>query len=127
MNKLVRSCLTAAMLLSTAGCYKNTVSTGLPAGGEVHAYQAPFLLWGLAGDETIDTNKLCPQGVAKIEEYMGPKQAGLYCITCGIYSPIQVDITCSSGQAWSVRTSDDSGLALVSELDGSSQAPGGSN
>lgn len=113
MNNILRIFVALSVSLLMVGCYKNTVSTGLPGGGEVHEFEAPFLLWGLAGDEIIDTNKLCPQGVSKIEEYMGPKQAGLYCITCGIYSPIQVDITCAGGQAWRIEASEETGLATV--------------
>ncbi|MFT5587275.1 MAG: hypothetical protein ACI9VR_004883 [Cognaticolwellia sp.] len=114
MNNTLTAVGAIATAMTLVGCYKNTISTGLPGGGPVHEQEVQFLLWGLVGESTIDTKELCPSGVSRIEEYKGPRQLGMACVTCGVYAPIQVNITCTAGQSWRMQTNSVTGLSVVS-------------
>ncbi len=108
----------AATLLG--GCYKNTMSTGAPE-GEVHETTAKFYLWGLVGENSYDLDKLCPTGVSKIEEEMGPQNAIIACVTCSLVNPITVRVTCSGGSAYLVQPDTTTGMASITTLDGESK------
>jgi hypothetical protein len=94
-----------ATLLFVGGCYRNTIETGLPAANAM-PYQetAQFFLWGL----------VCPSGVTRIEEEQSPIDFVFGCVTCGIYSPRTVTITCASGSAFLLTPEPDAGLTVVS-------------
>jgi hypothetical protein len=104
-----------ATLLLVGGCYRNTIETGLPAANAM-PYQetAQFFLWGLVGEETFDLKQICPTGVTRIEEEMAPVDYLFSCVTCGIYSPRTVTITCASGSAFLLTPEPDAGVTLVS-------------
>lgn len=99
--------------LTTGGCYKNTIATGLPSGGGSHEEVVPFFLWGLAGEETFNLNQLCPEGVSYIEERREAPEVVLACLTLGLYSPVRVTVTCSSGKAWLLEPVPERGYTLV--------------
>ncbi|MED5373134.1 MAG: hypothetical protein VX899_19100 [Myxococcota bacterium] len=101
--------LVAALM---GGCYKNTIETGARA-GESHTETVAFLLWGLVGDASFDVDKICPQGVARIEEEMGPVDAVLNCVTCSIYSPRTITITCADGRAYNLQENAETGMSTV--------------
>ena len=112
MHRIKLAVLLAGGLWLTS-CYKNTITTDLPSNGVEHEEVVPFLLWGLAGEETFAVNKLCPEGVARIEERKEFTEALFYCVTCGIYSPVRVTVTCSSGAAWRLEPVPEKGHTLA--------------
>lgn len=106
-----------AALTALGGCYVNNITTGLPPGGGKHTEQVAFFLWGLAGDATFDVAQLCPQGVSKIHEEADAGDVVVGCITCGLYSPRTVTITCAGGGAWLMQEDVAAGGTWVTELD----------
>jgi hypothetical protein len=104
-----------ATLLLVGGCYRNTIETGLPAANAM-PYQetAQFFLWGLVGEETFDLKQICPTGVTRIEEEQSPIDFVFGCVTCGIYSPRTVTITCATGSAFLLQPEPDAGVTVVS-------------
>ncbi|MED5373131.1 MAG: hypothetical protein VX899_19085 [Myxococcota bacterium] len=113
MKKVVFAGLALTLL---GGCYKNTMSTGAPA-GEVHESQAKFFAWGLVGDNSYDLDALCPSGVSSIEESMEVTEALLTCVTCSLYTPIHVKVTCASGSAYLMESDPSTGLASVTPME----------
>lgn len=102
----------ALTLALVAGCMKTTVKMGAPAGTTTE-HTAKFFLGGLVGEENFNLSELCPQGVSKIEESEQFKDIALSCVTCSIYSPRTVRITCASGSAYLVVPDEASGRSLV--------------
>lgn len=112
------------LLLSAAtlgGCYVNNINTGLPPGGAKHTEQVSFFLWGLAGDASFDLAQLCPQGVSKIHEEQDVNDVVLSCVTCGLYSPRTVTITCAGGGAWLMQEDVSAGGTWITQLDEEAQ------
>jgi hypothetical protein len=102
-----------------SACYINNVETGKKAGGKSHTETVPFLLWGLVGEASFNVDEICPGGVASIHEEATPVDSILGCVTCGIYSPRTVTITCSSGSAYLLSPNPETGLVQVTaDLDG---------
>ena len=109
--------LTTLVALSLSGCFVNNITTGLPAGGAKHEEHVAFFLWGLAGDASFDLAQLCPQGVSKIHEEAAVTDVLLGCVTCGLYSPRTVTITCAGGSAYLLQEDIAAGGTWVTELD----------
>ncbi|MDP6934626.1 MAG: hypothetical protein QGG40_17010 [Myxococcota bacterium] len=86
-------------LLGSTGCYKNTMKTGMPP-GTTHDIKAQFFLWGLAGEMDVNLQEVCPNGVSQIEESVQVGDAILGCLTCGILSPVSIQVRCASGAAY---------------------------
>ena len=96
------SCYTRALALISAlsllGCYHATIETGLTPSGEViHKSFASSWIYGLVPPSTVSTATKCPNGVAKVEtkhSFVNGLVAG---ITLGIYTPINIKVTCAAG------------------------------
>jgi hypothetical protein len=114
MRSLRSASLAAAFLLS--GCYKNTIQTGAQPGASSD-HKAKFYVYGLAGEANFNLDQICPSGVAKIEESAEFVDSLVGCLTCSIYTPITVKITCASGSAWNLTPDELSGRTLVSTAD----------
>jgi len=53
------------------------------------------LFWGIVNlNDDTPLDLLCPQGVARVETWMGPLQVILTAITGGIYAPTTVRVFC---------------------------------
>ncbi len=97
--------LAFATVLSTTGCfshvYYNAGTTPAPAPA-VYNWNH-YLFWGLVGlTGDYALNRICPQGVARVENWVGPLQTLLTWLTIGIYAPTTVRITCVAGNAVNV-------------------------
>ena len=101
------------LLTLLSACYINNVETGKKSGGQSHTETVPFLLWGLVGEASFNVDDICPQGVSSIHEEMTPVDGVLNCITCGVYAPRTVTITCSSGSAFLLTPDPETGLVQV--------------
>ena len=92
-----RSCLWfICLLLLCAGCYRATVVTGLPPSTEV--ISQPFAsswIYGLIPPNAVETAAKCPHGVAKVETQHSFVNELVGMITCGIYTPMTITVTCA--------------------------------
>jgi hypothetical protein len=94
-------CLTfcAAAVLS-AGCYHATINTGLPPGTEgIHKTWAHGFLYGLVPPATVEAASKCTNGVARVETQSSFLNMVASAITFGIYTPMQIDVTCAARAA----------------------------
>jgi hypothetical protein len=94
MTKL-RIALVAAAF-SICGCLTTTYNTGLPAGGEVKKDSASFYIAGWLGQKDLNLSELCPNGVSTWKQFAGVGDAVFSICTCGIYTPMSVEVTCSN-------------------------------
>ncbi|MFT5584554.1 MAG: hypothetical protein ACI9VR_002139 [Cognaticolwellia sp.] len=101
------------LLMLLSACYINNVETGKKGGGQTHTETVPFLLWGLVGEASFNVDAICPQGVSSIHEEATPVDSILGCVTCGVYSPRTVTITCASGSAFLLSPNPETGLVQV--------------
>ena len=111
MNFIHKTVLLAPLLLA-AGCMKTTITTGAPAGA-ASDHKAKFFLYGLVGETNFNVDQICPTGVSKIEESAQFGDLLLSCVTCSIYTPRSVTISCASGSAYMVTPDEEIGRSLV--------------
>jgi len=96
--KGLRMCavLLATFLLS--GCYVATVETGRPKSTKV--ISKPFAsswIYGLVPPPVVQTATDCPDGVAVVQTQHSFLNYLVGAITFGIYTPIQITVTCAEG------------------------------
>jgi hypothetical protein len=78
------------------GCYHATIETGLPASPTtIDQPWAHSFLWGLVPPATVETAAKCPSGVAKVETQLSFLNQLANFLTGGIYSPMQITVTCA--------------------------------
>lgn len=117
--KLIRSAAVLAAFALT-GCYHAVIETGRPAGSEVITQKwANSFIYGLVPPAVVNTASRCPNGVAKVETQHSFLNGLVAAITWGIYTPIQIDVTCASGGTASVtiEAGADKGAALQQAAD----------
>jgi hypothetical protein len=109
----------AALFASTFGCMKASVAIQ-PIQGSINTDQADvttkahFLLWGLAGDGTIDTSRLCPNGGAHwMQSQATVVDSILSMVTGGIYAPRTIYVKCASGTAYRLEPNADQGVTMA--------------
>ncbi|MCZ6775911.1 MAG: Bor family protein [Ignavibacteria bacterium] len=86
--------------LSLLGCYHATIETGLTPSGEViHKSFASSWIYGLVPPSTVSTATKCPNGVAKVETQHSFVNGLVAGITLGIYTPINIKVTCDAGDS----------------------------
>ena len=89
--------LLAASLVLSAGCYHAVVDTGRPPSPQVIDKEwAHGFLWGLVPPSTVETAGKCSSGVSKVETQMSFLNLIANIITSGIYSPMQITVTCAA-------------------------------
>jgi Bor protein len=87
-----------ALLLS--GCYHATVETGLtPSTVTLEQHWANSWIYGLVPPETINTAARCTNGVARVETHLSFLNQLVGLLTVGIYTPMDVRVTCAQGSA----------------------------
>ena len=111
MNLVRKTMLLGPMLLA-AGCMKTTITTGAPAGA-ASDHKARFFLYGLIGETDFNLDQMCPTGVSKIEDSAEFGDVLASCITCSIYTPRTVRITCASGSAYLITPDEENNRSLV--------------
>lgn len=100
-----RFTLVAGIVLSTAGCFHTVVETGLPSSSTViDRPWAHSFLAGLVPPSTMETAQKCSSGVAKVETQMSFPNLVASALTGGVYSPMQLTVTCAQGRPASTRT-----------------------
>jgi len=96
-----------ALLLSTA-CYHATVDTGLPPTNEqIKKSFASSWIYGLVPPSEIDSSEKCPQGVAQVDTRLSFVNQLVGIITFGIYTPMEIVVTCAAGSRADAGQPDD--------------------
>jgi len=94
----LRMCVMLLASLSLSGCYATRVETGLPASSKV--ISKPFAscwLFGLVPPATVQGATDCPNGVAVVETQHSFLNYVVNALTLGIYTPMQITVTCAEG------------------------------
>jgi hypothetical protein len=87
-----------ALLLS--GCYHATVETGLtPSTVTLEQRWAKSWIYGLVPPETINTSARCTNGVARVETQLSFLNQLVGFLTLGIFTPMDVRVTCAQGSS----------------------------
>jgi len=90
----------ASCWLLVCGCYVATVDMKKTAGKVNTQTFASSWLFGLVPPPTVDAAALCPEGVSMVETQHSFLNYVVGAITFGIYTPIQIKVTCAaSGSA----------------------------
>jgi len=117
-----------AGLLLTGGCYHATITTGAqPSNQVIEKAWAHSFLWGLVPPSTVETASKCPHGVAQVETQMSFLNLLANFITGGIYSPMEITVTCaatgtaSAGSATVIRADGDGQAAIRKAAEASRQ------
>ncbi len=88
-----------AMLLATlllSGCYVAKIDTGRAKSTKVLSKPwASSWIYGLVPPATVQTATYCPDGVALVETQHSFLNYLVYAVTFGIYTPIQITVTCA--------------------------------
>jgi hypothetical protein len=93
--------------LSLSGCYVATVDTGLPKSTKVVSKPwASCWVYGLVPPPTIEAASWCPNGVAEVQTQHSFLNYVVGALTFGIYTPIQITVTCAEGAKASYNNQD---------------------
>lgn len=98
-RKLQLLCLALVFVM---GCYGASVDSGLPPSKKVvkQAWAASWI-YGLVPPKTIETAADCPAGVARVETRLSFVNQLVGFITLGIYTPMEISVTCAEGSGMS--------------------------
>ncbi|MEX1259198.1 MAG: Bor family protein [Gemmatimonadota bacterium] len=98
MRKRLAFAVLGFVVLSTAGCYHAIIETGRPPAPEtVEILWANSFVYGIVPPPLTDVSTQCPNGVSRVEtqhSFLNGLVAG---ITFGIYTPMQINVTCAQG------------------------------
>lgn len=112
----------AVSLAMSSACMKTSIAVQ-PVPGTVNPKSATtkkkanFLLWGLAGNGTIDTSAICPGGVHWAQTQMSFVDGLLGSLTFGIYTPRTVAVKCASGNAYLLEPIEDKNVTMATLMD----------
>lgn len=102
-NRVTAACL--AVLL--AGCYHATIETGrTPSTVTLEQRWANSWIYGLVPPKPINTAERCPSGVARVETQLSFLNQLVGLLTLGIYTPMDVRVTCAQRSAAAPPMSD---------------------
>ena len=94
--KSLRVLFLIACALAMAGCYAASIETGRPAGTKVIEKKwASCWIYGLVPPSTINAAAECPNGVSKVETQLSFLNQLVSGLTWGIYTPMQIVVTCA--------------------------------
>jgi hypothetical protein len=83
-------------IVALAGCYHATVETGAtPSTVVIDKPFASSWIYGLVPPETMSTAQRCPNGPAKVETQHTFVNELVGILTLGIYTPMQIRVTCA--------------------------------
>lgn len=105
-----------ASILLLSGCYHARIITGQPESDVVYRKKwVSGFVNGLVIPDSIDVAEVCPNGVARVETRQSFMNLVVTVLTSGIYSPMEVRVTCAApvGQAQVLRGRD--GQQLVEQ------------
>jgi hypothetical protein len=104
-----RALVLVLLLASITGCYAARVETGLPPSAKVVQQKwASSWIYGLVPPKTIRASTECKDGVAIVETQLSFLNQVVSAVTLGIYTPMQIVVTCATGAATGMRDGDGS-------------------
>ena len=105
--KSLRGLFLIACAFAMTGCYVATIETGRSAGTKVIEKKwASSWIYGLVPPSTINTAAQCPNGVAKVQTQLSFLNQLVSGLTLGIYTPMQIVVTCAEEAHSSLDTPD---------------------
>ncbi|MBA3259021.1 MAG: Bor family protein [Gemmatimonadales bacterium] len=88
----------AVSVLLLASCYHATIETGAaPSQQSIRKGFASGWIFGLVPPSTVATQEQCSSGVARVETQLSFVNQLVSFLTLGIYTPMQIDVTCAAG------------------------------
>jgi len=85
-------------LVLLGGCYHATVETGAtPSSVVIDQSFASSWIYGLVPPKLVSTTSKCPSGVSKVETQHTFVNQLVGLLTLGIYTPMQIRVTCATG------------------------------
>jgi hypothetical protein len=94
--RFARAVVLLAVVSVFPGCYAAKVETGLqPSTTVIQKKFASCWLYGLIPPSTVATAAQCPNGVAIVETQLSFLNQLVSGITLGIYTPMQIKVTCA--------------------------------
>jgi len=95
---MLKSLAPVAAVFVLAGCYHATIETGLtPSTVTVEKRWAASWIGGLVPPSTVGTQAKCTGGIAKVETQLGFANMLVGFITLGIFTPMDIRVTCAQG------------------------------
>ena len=86
-------------LSALSGCYTlKYYNTAVPGPGDVHTIWVHSFVGGLVTIGEVDLDAQCPYGVYKLKSNQSFVDVLLAGITVGIYTPMNVVVTCASAK-----------------------------
>ena len=86
--------------LLAAGCYHATIETGLAPNDQVITQKwASCWVYGLVPPKTVEAAGKCPGGVSRVETQQSFLNGLVGFLTFGIYTPMQIEVTCGGARA----------------------------
>ena len=92
-----RSAVAVIALAASVGCFHATIETGRPASSDIVAKPwANSWVYGLVPPATVSTAAQCPHGAARVETQQSFLNGLVGVLTFGIYTPMDIKVTCAS-------------------------------
>lgn len=105
----IRSLTLVVLIASLTGCYTATVETGLaPSAKVIKKSFASSWIYGLVPPSTVKAAAECTDGVAIVQTRLSFVNQLVGLITFGIYTPMEITVTCATGAATGMRDGDGS-------------------
>jgi len=80
----------------SAGCYHATIeTTATPSTVVIEQGFASSWVYGLVPPSTVETAAKCPNGVSKVETQLSFVNGLVGVLTLGIYTPMNIKVTCA--------------------------------
>ena len=85
--------------IAASGCYVATIETGAaPSDTKIERKWAHGFLWGLVPPSVTVARSKCKSGVASVQTQHSFLNGLVAVITYGIYTPIQINVTCAKAE-----------------------------
>lgn len=87
----------ALAALFPLGCYHAVIDSGKPPGTvTIDEDWASGFLWGLVAPPQVQSAAKCPAGISKVETQHSFLNSLVGGLTLGIYTPMQINVTCAA-------------------------------
>lgn len=97
-NLLVILAIGSFLMLTGIGCYHATITTGLPPSGQTKTTWAHSWIYGLVPPSVVAAQSECSNGVAQVETQLTFVNGLISSLTWGVYTPMQIKVTCASSR-----------------------------
>ena len=93
----IRRAAAVVAAFALTGCYHAVIQTGRPESTDVISIKwANGFIYGLVPPPIVETASRCTNGVAKVETQHSFLNMLAQFVTFGLYTPIQIDVTCAA-------------------------------